>query len=42
MEKALKYGAIIVIGAIVVAIAFGYKGGAKNAAENYNTIMTGK
>ena len=42
MEKALKWGAIVVVAVIVIAIAFGYRGGAKEATTNYHSIMTGK
>ena len=41
MEKVLKWGAIIIIASIVVAIAFGYRGGAKNATGNYHKVLTG-
>lgn len=41
MEKFVKWGAIVVIAAIVFAIAFGYKGGAKDATGNYRSVMTG-
>jgi len=42
MEKVIKYGAIAIVAAIVIAIAFGYRGGAKDATGNYHSVMTGK
>lgn len=41
MEKIVKWGAIVVVAAIVLAIVTGYKGGAKEATGNYRSVMTG-
>ena len=42
MGKTLNFIVIGVIAVIIVAIAFGYRGGAKDATENYHKVMTGK
>ena len=38
----MKWFIIILVIAIGIAISTGYTGGAKDAASNYNKILTGK
>jgi len=41
MNNAIKWVGIIFVVGLVIAIASGYRGGAKDATENYNRVMTG-
>ena len=41
MNKVVKWVGIILVVAFVVAIASGYRGGAKSAAGNYHKVMSG-
>ncbi len=42
MDKAIKWIAIAFVVVLVIAIATGYRGGAKDATGNYHSIMTGQ
>lgn len=42
MEQAVKWIGVVFVAVLVIAIASGYRGGAKNATANYHSVMTGK
>ncbi len=42
MDKAVKWIGIAFLVVLVIAIASGYRGGAKDATGNYQSVMTGK
>jgi hypothetical protein len=41
MNPTVKWVGIIFLVGLVIAIASGYRGGAKSATSNYHSVMTG-
>ena len=41
MNKIVKWVGIVFLVGLIIAVATGYRGGAKDATGNYNKVMTG-